>query len=211
MSEVPDITSLAKKASAASKALPVVNLGQVLSQMVDAADQWVKVIQEESTRREEIRAWEATERERIVAQRDVLLRGLELTHDERRENFRRLFDNLDVAMRNDDAATAASLLDSITELAKSSPFKDLANVEFVVNELKQPDRTWKMQNPRWPSTQRSGCNRRRRSPQRHARGAPGVSSPASADGCQRLVVAVTLTPVRAKATPRRRDAGRADY
>lgn len=144
MKEVPDITSLAKNGSAASKVVPVVNLGQVLSQVVDAADQWVKVIQEESTRREEIRAWEATERERIVAQRDVLLRGLELTHDERRENFRRLFDNLDVAMGGNDATTAASLLDSITELAKASPFKDLGNVEFVVNELKQPDRTWKM-------------------------------------------------------------------
>lgn len=144
MSRVPNITSLGKTASVVGKAAQAVDLGQVLSKMVDTADQWVKVIQEESTRREEIRAWEATERERIVAQRDVLLRGLELTHDERRENFRRLFDNLDVAMRKDDATTAASLLDSITELAKSSPFKDLGNVEFVVHELKQPDRTWKM-------------------------------------------------------------------
>lgn len=144
MNKVPDITSLGKKASAASKVAQVVNLGQVLSQMVDAADQWIKVVQEESTRRVEIRSWEATERERIVAQRDVLLRGLEVTHDERRENFRRLFDNLDVAMQSNDAAMAASLLDSITELAKSSPFKDLANVEIVVNELKQPDRTWKL-------------------------------------------------------------------
>jgi hypothetical protein len=144
MSKVPNITSLGKPASVVGKAAQAVDLGQVLSQMVGTADQWVKVIQEESTRREEIRAWEATERERIVAQRDVLLRGLELTHDERRENFRRLFDNLDVAMRKDDATTAASLLDSITELAKSSPFKDLGNVEFVVHELKQPDRTWKM-------------------------------------------------------------------
>jgi hypothetical protein len=144
MSEVPNITSLGKLAPGAGAAMQSVNLGQVFSQVVDAADQWVKVIQEESTRREEIRAWEATERERIVAQRDVLLRGLELTHDERRENFRRLFENLDVAMRSNDSATAASLLDSITELAKSSPFKDLGNVEFVVNELKQPDRTWKM-------------------------------------------------------------------
>lgn len=144
MSKVPNITSLGKPASVVGKAAQAVDLGQVLSQVVGTADQWVKVIQEESTRREEIRAWEATERERIVAQRDVLLRGLELTHDERRENFRRLFDNLDVAMRKDDATTAASLLDSITELAKSSPFKDLGNVEFVVHELKQPDRTWKM-------------------------------------------------------------------
>ena len=144
MSDVPDITSLGKTASAAGAAGQAVNLGQVLSQMVGAADQWVKVMQEESTRREEIRGWEATERERIVAQRDVLLRGLELTYDERRENFQRLFDNLDVAMGRGDAASAASLLDSITELAKSSPFKDLGNVEFVVNELKQKDRTWKM-------------------------------------------------------------------
>jgi len=144
VSKVPDITSMGKAVSAVGKAANAVNLGQVLSQMVDAADQWVKVIQEESTRREEIRVWEATERERINAQRDVLIRGLEMTHDERRENFRRLFDNLDAAMLKDDAATAASLLDSITELAKSSPFKDLGNIEFVVNELKQPDRTWKI-------------------------------------------------------------------
>ena len=47
-------------------------------------------------------------------------------------------------MRSNDAQTAAGVLDSITELAKSSPFKDLGNVEFVVNELKQPDRTWKI-------------------------------------------------------------------
>jgi alkylated DNA nucleotide flippase Atl1 len=144
MSKVPNITSLGKAATVVGRAAHAVDLGQVLSQMVDTADLWVKVVQEESTRREEIRAWEATERERIVAQRDVLLRGLELAHDERRENFRRLLDNLDVAMREDDATTAASLLDSITELAKSSPFKDLGNVEFVANELKQPHRTWKM-------------------------------------------------------------------
>lgn len=141
MSDVPDISSIGKQAA---KAVPVINLGQVVSQVVDAADQWVKVVSEESTRREEIRAWEATERDRIAAQRDVLIRGLELTHDERRENFRRLFETLDAAMSSDDAETAASVLDSITELAKSSPFKDLGNVEFVVNELKQPDRTWKL-------------------------------------------------------------------
>lgn len=144
MNKVPDITSLGKTTAAVNKAMPVVDLGKVLSQMVDAANQWVKVVQEETTRREEIRSWELTERERIVAHRDVLLRGLELAHDERRENFRRLFDSLDTAMGDDDAVTAASLLESITELAKTSPFAELANVQFVVNELKQSDRTWKL-------------------------------------------------------------------
>jgi hypothetical protein len=144
MNKVPNITSLSKGRDLVSKVTQVVDLNQVLSQMVDAADQWVKVIQEESTRREEIRAWEATERERIVAQRDVLLRGLELSRDERRENFRRLFDNLDVAMRKDDAASAADLLNSITELAKTSPFENLGNVAIVTDDLKQRDRTWKV-------------------------------------------------------------------
>lgn len=124
------------------KAVGILTLGHVMSQLLDAADQWVRVIQEEETRRQEIRSWEATERERIIAHRDVLILGLELTFDERRENFRRLFDNLDVAMRNNDPQSAASVLESITELAKSSPFKDLGNVEFIVNELKQPSRTW---------------------------------------------------------------------
>lgn len=146
MSDVTNITSLgtAYRLTKNGKAIQVGNLGQVLFQVVDAADQWIKVAQEEKTRREEIHAWESTERERIVAQRDVLLRGLEMTFDERRENFRRLFDNLDLAMRSDDAQTAARVLESITDLAKSSPFKDLGNVEFVVAELKQPDRTWKI-------------------------------------------------------------------
>lgn len=144
MNKIPDITSRGKKASGAGGLAQAANLGQVFSQVVDAADAWVKVVQEESTRREEVRAWEGVERERIVAKRDVLLRGLELAHDERRENFRQLFENLDLAMRKDDAATAASLLESITDLAKVSPFKDIGNVDYVVNELKQSDRTWKL-------------------------------------------------------------------
>lgn len=144
MNKPQNITSLGGTAYDAGKTAQMLDLGNVLLKMLGAADQWVKVVQEESTRREEIRAWETTEREQIIAQRDVLLRGLELTNDERRDTFRRLFDNLDVAMHKDDAATAANLLDSITELAKTSPFKDLANVEFVANELKQGERTWKV-------------------------------------------------------------------
>ncbi|GAA4829767.1 hypothetical protein [Garicola koreensis] len=144
MSEIPDTGSSNRQDNPRSNAAQDVDLGRVVFQMVDVADQWVKAIQEESTRREEIRAWEATERERISGQRDILLRGLELTHDERRENFRRLFDNLDVAMSRDDSQAAASLLDSITDLAKASPFRDLGNVELMVNELKQSDRTWKL-------------------------------------------------------------------
>jgi len=36
------------------------------------------------------------------------------------------------------SAQAASFLESITDLAKTSPFKELANVEIIVSELERP-------------------------------------------------------------------------
>ena len=96
------------------------------------------------TERAEIGAWEQVQTDKIRAQRDVLLKALDLTFDERRENFRRLFDGLDAAMEADDAAQASSFLESITDLAKESPFKDLANVEIIAADLKRPDKTWEV-------------------------------------------------------------------
>ncbi len=109
-------------------------LGLVLS----SANQWVTVMSEEKTKREEIRAWEETQLEAIQVQRDFLLTALDKTFDERRENFRRLFDNLDTAMAShsdDSGAQVSEILGSITELAKTSPFKDLQSPELVVQEF----------------------------------------------------------------------------
>ena len=137
---IPNIASLGKDAAALLGGNAA--LGQLASQVISAVDTWVKVVQGEATNRVEIQAWEATQREKIVAQRDVLLKGLDLTFDERRETFRRLFDSLDDAMKREDAQVTSDLLEKITDLAKSSPFKDLGNVEFVVDELKKGERTW---------------------------------------------------------------------
>ena len=70
------------------------------------------------------------------------MKALDLVFDERRENFRRLFDNLDSTMESGDAAQTAAILTSITELARESPFKELANLEIVVSDLKRPDQVW---------------------------------------------------------------------
>jgi hypothetical protein len=119
-----------------------VNPLQVLQTMLEAADGWVTEVQRAKADRAEIAAWEHVQTDKIRAQQEVLLKALDLTFDERRENFRRLFDGLDTAMASGDAAQAASFLESITDLAKTSPFKELANVEIIVSELKRPDRVW---------------------------------------------------------------------
>ena len=126
----------------AKKVGAVVSPFDVLQTMVDYADRWVAEVQSAKTERAGIAAWENVQTERIHAQRLVLLKALDLTFDERRENFRGLFDRLEAAMGAGDAAQAASLLESITDLAKASPFKDLANLEIIVSDLKRPDQVW---------------------------------------------------------------------
>jgi hypothetical protein len=111
--------------------------------VVASANEWVTVVAKERTKRNEIRAWEKSQIEIIQVQRDFLLSALDKTFDERRENFRRLFDNLDSALvsdREDSAVQVAGLLEAITDLAKTSPFKDLKSPTLVVLEFLQSGR-----------------------------------------------------------------------
>ena len=126
----------------AQKLGAVLDPSQVFQVVVETATEWVKEIQHAKTERADIAAWEHIQTDKIRSQREVLLKALELTFDERRENFRRMFDGLDRAMDAGDAAQAASLLESITDLARTSPFKELANVQIIAAELKRPDRVW---------------------------------------------------------------------
>ncbi len=125
-----------------SKLGAVVNPFQVLQVMLETADGWVTEVQKAKADRAQIAAWEHVQTDKIRAQREVLLKALDLTFDERRENFRRMFDGLDQAMAAGDPAQAASFLESITDLAKTGPFKELANVEIIVSDLKRPDQVW---------------------------------------------------------------------
>lgn len=126
----------------AKKAGATLNPLDVVETMVASAERWVTEVQRSASDRAGIAAWENVQTEKIHAQRAVLLKALDLVFDERRENFRRLFDNLDSTMESGDAAQTAAILTSITELARESPFKELANLEIVVSDLKRPDQVW---------------------------------------------------------------------
>ena len=120
----------------------VVNPLDVVQMMLEYSQTLITEVHRAETERTEISAWRDVQVGKIQAQRDVLLKALDLTFDERRENFRRLFDGLDSAMAAGDPSQTAAVLESITDLAKTSPFKELANLEIVVSELKRPDQVW---------------------------------------------------------------------
>jgi len=100
------------------------------------------IAEQEQTKRREIEAWEKETITKINAQRELLMAYLDRSFDERAENFRALFTVVDNAIASGNNDQLALTLNSITEIAKSSPFKDLANLASVRAALDDPDHEW---------------------------------------------------------------------
>ncbi|MEG4199070.1 hypothetical protein [Microcoleus sp. Pol12A5] len=100
------------------------------------------VAEQEQTKRREIEAWEKTTIAQIKAQSDWMMEYLDRSFDERAENFRDLFSVVDSAIASGNNEQLALALHSITEIAKSSPFQDLANLASVKAALNDPDHEW---------------------------------------------------------------------
>ncbi|MEA5601430.1 hypothetical protein [Nostoc sp. UHCC 0252] len=127
----------------ATFALANLNPAECLQQMVSACTDYLKVAEQEKTKRREIEAWENETITKINAQRELLMAYLDRSFDERAENFRALFAVVDNAIASGNNEQLALTLNSITEIAKSSPFKDLANLASVRAALDDPDHEWK--------------------------------------------------------------------
>jgi hypothetical protein len=119
-----------------------VNPAECLQQMVSACTDYLKVAEQEQTKRQEIEAWEKTTIARIHSQRDLLMAYLERSFDERAENFHALFGLVERSLAAGNNEQLALVLHSITELAKSSPFKQLASLASVQAALDNPDHEW---------------------------------------------------------------------
>jgi hypothetical protein len=80
--------------------------------------------------------------ERIRAQRDVFISFLDQHFAERRSNFEQLFARLDQAMANGDANATKTVLDTMVELAKTSPFEQLRDAASAHKALANKDTIW---------------------------------------------------------------------
>ncbi len=118
------------------------NPTETLQQMVSAYTDYLTIAEQERTKRREIEAWEKEAIAKINAQRDVLMDYLDRSFDERAKNFRNLFDVVDRAIAAGNNEQLALALHSITEIAKSSPFKELANLASVRAALDDPNHEW---------------------------------------------------------------------
>lgn len=114
-----------------------------LQQVISAYAEYKQIAEQEKTKRREIKAWEKENLAKIKAQRDLLMEYLDRSFDERAKNFSQLFDVVDRAIASGNNEQLGLALHSITELAKSSPFKELANLSSVQTALADPNHEWK--------------------------------------------------------------------
>jgi hypothetical protein len=119
-----------------------INPAECLQQMVSAYTEYKIIAEQEKTKRREIDAWEKETITKINAQRELLMVYLDRSFDERAANFRALFAVVDNAIASGNNEQLALTLNSITEIAKSSPFKDLANLASVRTALDDPNHEW---------------------------------------------------------------------
>lgn len=135
--------SSAKKPGAPNGALAnALGVMQALETMVSAYKDYCIVAEQEATKRAEVRARRDMEFERIRGQRELLMRYLERSFDERRENFARFFDLADEALERGDNEQLGQVLTSITQLAAMSPFKVLADMASARQALLDPEQDW---------------------------------------------------------------------
>lgn len=114
----------------------------VLKELSAMAVEVEKFSEVQKTKRKEIEAQRDAYITKISAQKEVMLAYLDKTFDERRINFEKLFQVVDSALANNNMQQLALSLDSINNLATSSPFKDLASIEGTKNALEDKNHIW---------------------------------------------------------------------
>ena len=117
---------------------------QCVNDVISAYTEYLKIAEQEQTKREQIRTWKETHLAQIQTLRAALITYLERAFDERKAYFQEAFARLDQAMAQGDNQQVALLLDHMLKVAQASPFRDLANLAHVKTALANPDYVWEI-------------------------------------------------------------------
>ncbi len=121
--------------------LPAMAPAQLIAGLKEVANS-VREIERERTEQLRIREAARIDVEKIHGIRDLLMQYLDRSFDERSENFRKLFERLDVAIEQRDAQLAAQVLTTVTQLAESSPFRELQDVASARAAMNDKKTEW---------------------------------------------------------------------
>ena len=107
----------------------------VIDNMMHQANETIRFCEEQKTIRTEIKAQAEVEIGKINTMANLVRDYLVRSFDERADIFDSYFSVLDHALEEGDNMLVAQTLQSINSLATSSPFKDLADINKVTEQL----------------------------------------------------------------------------
>ncbi len=108
----------------------------------EVANDTVKYVEEQETKREEVRAQRDVAIAQINATTQCIKDYLDKTFDERSSIFAKQFEAVDEALRTGNTDMLAMTLQSINALAAQSPFKNLADIGQVKQALTDGNAEW---------------------------------------------------------------------
>ena len=117
---------------------------QCLNDIVTSCTEYLKIQEQEKTKRQEITTREKITIAEIQAKRELLINSLECSFDERAKNFNSLFQLVERAIDNEDNQQLSLALQGIITLAQSSPFDSLTDFSRVKAALDDPNHVWEL-------------------------------------------------------------------
>lgn len=142
--EKPTPARLTKPTKAIGSAVGQADGLAALNNVVDAGREYLRIRQEETTKRDRIEAYRTLETERIHAAARVLSEYFDHVFAERKDNFRELWDRLDTAAEKGDDDTVRNMLSGIVQLAQKSPLGDLSDLPALRAAFEDPNTVWEL-------------------------------------------------------------------
>lgn len=115
-----------------------------LNNVVEAGREYLRLREEESTKRARIDAYRTLETERIRAAERVLSDFFDHVFAERAGNFDEMWTRLDAAAEAGDDDTVRTMLGGIVQLAQTSPLSGLADLPALRAAFEDPNTVWEL-------------------------------------------------------------------
>ncbi|SFE51816.1 hypothetical protein [Blastococcus tunisiensis] len=133
-----------KALSPAESTLPAIDALGALNSVIDGALGYLRLREEQQTKRATIDAYATVEVARIHEASSFLKQYFEQVFAERSTTIEGLFRHLDVAMTSGDGTATEAALQGIVDLAKSSPLVDLGDLSQIRKAWDDPDHVWEL-------------------------------------------------------------------
>ena len=136
------LAKLSKPAMAVGSAVGQADALAALNNVVEAGREYLRLREEETTKRARLDAYQTVETERVRAAERVLTDYFNRVFTERADNFQEMWARLDDAAEKGDDDTVRNMLGGIVQLAQASPLSGLADLPALRAAFDDPNTVW---------------------------------------------------------------------